>query len=185
MEPEAILDLFFSRSERAVDACRAQYGAALRGLALRITGSARDAEECESDAYLAAWRSIPPLRPVSLRAWLLRAVRSSAIDCLKHCRAQKRGGGEAEAVLQELEDCLPAPGKVETAVDAQTLSEAVNAFLADQPARARRVFVLRCFACTPVPEIARSTGMSEQAVRSLLHRTRCKLRAFLQKEDLL
>ena len=54
MEPEAILDLFFSRSERAVDACRAQYGAALRGLALRITGSARDAEECESDAYLAA-----------------------------------------------------------------------------------------------------------------------------------
>lgn len=180
MEPEAILDLFFSRSERAVDACRAQYGAALRGLALRITGSARDAEECESDAYLAAWRSIPPLRPVSLRA-----VRSSAIDCLKHRRAQKRGGGEAEAVLQELEDCLPAPGKVETAVDAQTLSEAVNAFLADQPARARRVFVLRCFACTPVPEIARSTGMSEQAVRSLLHRTRCKLRAFLQKEDLL
>ena len=92
-EPEAILDLFFSRSERAVDACRAQYGAALRGLALRITGSARDAEECESDAYLAAWRSIPPLRPVSLRAWLLRAVRSSAIDCLKHRRAQKRGGG--------------------------------------------------------------------------------------------
>ena len=49
----------------------------------------------------------------------------------------------------------------------------------------RRVFVLRCFACTPVPEIARSTGMSEQAVRSLLHRTRSRLRAFLQKEDLL
>ena len=55
LEPEGILDLFFNRSERAVDACRAQYGAALRGLALRITGSARDAEECESDAYLAAW----------------------------------------------------------------------------------------------------------------------------------
>ena len=116
MEPEAFWTCF--QPQRARGGCMPCTVTARHcgGLALRITGSARDAEECESDAYLAAWRSIPPLRPVSLRAWLLRAVRSSAIDCLKHRRAQKRGGGEAEAVLQELEDCLPAPGKVETAV---------------------------------------------------------------------
>ena len=145
----------------------------------------RDAEECESDAYMAAWTKIPPEEPRSLRAWLARAARNHALALLERSAAQKRGCGEAEAVLDELAECVPAPGSVDENLDAQELAGAIDGFLRSQDARTRRVFVQRCFECAAVPDIARRNGMSEQAVRSLLHRTRSKLRAYLESEELI
>ena len=102
-----------------------------------------------------------------------------------YAAAQKRGCGEAEAVLDELAECVPAPGSVDENLDAQELAGAIDGFLRSQDARTRRVFVQRCFECAAVPDIARRNGMSEQAVRSLLHRTRRKLRAYLESEELI
>lgn len=185
MDDRGIIGLFNERSERAVDECRARFGAYLRAVALNVTGSERDAEECENDAYLAAWNAIPPECPRSLRAWLSRAARNNALTMRERSGAQKRGGGEAEAVLDELAECVPAPGSVGERLDAAELAKAIDSFLKSQNVRARRVFIQRCFECAPVPEIASRNGMSEQAVRSLLHRTRAKLRDYLESEDLL
>ena len=80
---------------------------------------------------------------------------------------------------------MPAPGSVGERLDAAELAKAIDSFLKSQNVRARRVFIQRCFECAPVPEIASRNGMSEQAVRSLLHRTRAKLRDYLESEDLL
>ena len=96
MDDRAIIALFNERSELAIKACRERFGAYLRRVALNVTGSERDAEECENDAYLAAWNAIPPERPRSLRAWLARSARNSALPALERSSAQKRGGGEAE-----------------------------------------------------------------------------------------
>lgn len=185
MDDGRIIELFFARDERAVGECRVKYGAYLRRVALNVTGSEPDAEECEADAYEAAWRRIPPEKPRSLRAWLAKAARLAALGLLERDSAQKRGSGEAAAVLDELAECLPAPGAVDERLDAEALSEAVAAFLGTQSRRARRCFVQRCFECAAIPEIARRNAMSEQAVRSLLHRTRAKLRAYLEREELL
>ena len=185
MDDERIISLFFARDEAAIEGCRAKYGAYLRRVAENVTGSALDAEECEADAYEAAWQRIPPERPRSLRAWLAKAARFAALNALERDSAQKRGGGEAAAVLDELAECVPAPGSVGERLDAEALSRAVDAFLKAQGPRARRVFVQRCFECASIPEIARRNSLSEQAVRSLLHRTRAKLRAYLEKEELL
>ncbi len=185
MDDEKIISLFFARDERAVAECRGKYGAYLRAVALNVTGSPQDAEECEADACAAAWRRIPPERPRSLRAWLAKCARLAALDVLERGAAQKRGGGETEAVLDELSESVPAPGSVGERLDAEALAAAVDAFLKAQSPRARRVFVQRCFECAAIPEIARRNGMSEQAVRSLLHRTREKLRAHLEKEEIL
>ncbi len=185
MDDREIIELFNKRSERALDECRANYGAYLRRVALNITGSERDAEECEADAYLAAWRAIPPEKPRSLRAWLARCARNTALGRLEHDTAAKRGSGEAAAVLDELAECVPAPGSVGERLDAAELERAIDAFLLAQDGRSRRVFVQRCFDCEAVPEIARRNDMTEQAVRSLLHRTRKKLRAYLESEELI
>ncbi len=91
MDDREILSLFNARSELALEKCREKYGAYLRTVAMNITGSERDAEECESDAYLAAWDAIPPERPRSLRAWLARAARNHALALLERSTAQKRG----------------------------------------------------------------------------------------------
>ena len=185
MDDAGIIELFFARDESALAECRGKYGAYIRRVALNVTGSAQDAEECEADAYMAAWRRIPPERPRSLRAWLAKAARLEALELLERSSAQKRGGGEPMAVLDELAECVPAPGSADDRLDAEALARAVDAFLETQGARARRCFVQRCFECAPIREIAGRNGMSEQAVRSLLHRTRAKLRAYLEKEELL
>lgn len=109
MDDRAIIALFKARNEQALEKCREKYGPYLRAVASNITGSARDAEECESDAYMAAWTKIPPEEPRSLRAWLARAARNHALALLERSAAQKRGCGEAEAVLDELAECVPAP----------------------------------------------------------------------------
>lgn len=179
MDDNGIIELFNERNERALDECRARFGAYLRAVARNVTGSERDAEECENDAYMAAWAAIPPEKPRSLRAWLSRAARNNALDRLE------RGSGEAEAVLDELAECVPARGSVGDRLDAAELARAIDSFLKTQDGRTRRVFIQRCFECAPVPDIARRNSMSEQAVRSLLHRTRARLRDYFQKEDLL
>ena len=185
MDDKGIIELFNARSERAVDECRTRFGAYLRAVAMNVTGSARDAEECENDAYLAAWNAIPPEAPRSLRAWLARAARNNALSMRERGAARKRGGGEAEAVLDELAECVPAPGSVGDRLDAEALARAVDTFLKRQDARTRRVFIQRCFECESCARIAGRNSMTEQAVRSLLHRTRAKLREYLESEDLL
>ena len=129
MDDAGIIELFFARDEGAVSRCREKYGAYLRAVARNVTGSESDAEECEADAYAAAWRRIPPERPRSLRAWLAKAARYAALDILERGSARKRGGGEAEAVLDELAECVPAPGSVGDRLDAEELARAVDAFL--------------------------------------------------------
>ena len=59
MRDKEIIDLFFERSEQAIAALSDEYGAAVRCVAKNILGSHQDAEECESDAYLGCWNSIP------------------------------------------------------------------------------------------------------------------------------
>ena len=63
MDDGAIVDLFLSRDERAIDAIREKYGARLYASALRILSDPSDAEECISDAYYQAWVHIPPHEP--------------------------------------------------------------------------------------------------------------------------
>ena len=63
MDDQEILDLFFTRSESAVAELDAKYGTLLYSLARRMLHNSEDAAECVNDAYLSAWRAIPPARP--------------------------------------------------------------------------------------------------------------------------
>lgn len=109
MEDGRIVDLFLGRDEAAIAASAAKYGAHLRALGLTILGDRQAAEECESDAYLAAWHSIPPHEPRGyLRAYLARLVRHAALDRVRANRAAKRAY-DVIALGEELAACLPSP----------------------------------------------------------------------------
>ncbi len=62
------------------------------------------------------------------------------------------------------------------------LGQAVGGYLAGLPRRTRAVFIGRYFYLDPTKEIAAQNSMTEQAVKSLLHRTRAGLREHLEKE---
>ena len=99
--------------------------------------------------------------------------------------AQKRGGGQRPAVLEELRECIPADESVEQTVDMRMLTAAVDRFLQTLPAETCDLFVLRYTYAMPVQEIAKRRHMGVSAVKVSLRRTRKRLRAFLEKEGLL
>lgn len=179
MEDGAIIELYWRRDTGAVARTREKYGVLLRTLACRFV-SPEDAEECEADAYLRAWETIPPERPASLRAYLVRIVRNLALDRLRRQSAEKRGGGEARAVLEELDAIAPDSAFGE--VSAKELGRAVNDFVRALPRRDGDILVRRCFYAEPIGDIARRFSMTPNAVSICLTRTRKKLAAYLKKE---
>lgn len=183
LDDEKIVELYYGRSETAISETEARFGGYLLSIAKGITGSHEDAEECVNDTYLRAWNSIPPARPAHFGAFLARIVRNIALDRISRRDAQKRGGGELTLMLSELEETLPdTEGE---AVESGELSAIIDSFLRELGARERAVFVRRYFYADSVADIARGGGMSYRNVTSMLHRTRKKLRARLEKEGII
>ena len=182
MEDKAIVELFRQRDENAIEETAAKYGKMLFRGALRILGSAEDAEECVSDTYHDAWRSIPPHSPEHLPAYLMKLCRRISLDLWRKQRAQKRGGGETALALEELEECLPDGGGVVEELERRELREILNEFLAALPEESRSLFLRRYWFMEPVADLARAFGFSESKTASMLRRIRQKLRARMEKE---
>ena len=83
MDDREIIDLFFRRDRAAVSAVRSRYGALCRNVAGQILNDARDVEECENDAYLRLWTTIPPEYPKSLSAQGRRDCTRASSPCLR------------------------------------------------------------------------------------------------------
>ena len=184
MEDSEIVSLFWKRSERAVAEAAGKYGAYCRGIALRVLGSAEDSEECVNDTWLRAWEAIPPQRPERLGAFLGKITRNLALNRLRQAGAEKRGGGQTAAALEELSDCLPAPGGVERSLEDRELAALLDRFLEGLRPEARRLFVLRYWYLYPVKELAQQLGHSESMVKMSLLRSRGRLKKLLEKEEL-
>lgn len=182
MEDREIVALYWARSERAIAETQKKYGGYLMSIALRILPSREDAEECVSDGYHGAWNAMPPHRPAALSAFLGKLVRRSAIDRFRRGRAEKRGGGELPLALEELEECVSGSGSVEDEVQRKELEQLLDRFLDALPVTERRVFLRRYWYLDSVQSIARQFGFSRSKTASMLHRTRAKLRALLEKE---
>ena len=79
MDDNSIIELFNARSEDAVSALSEQYGALCRKTAGNILTDGRDIEECLKDTFLCIWNRIPPERPSSLKAFVCRIVKNTAL----------------------------------------------------------------------------------------------------------
>ena len=88
MDDLTIIELYFDRSEQAIDETDKKYGKLCRSLAGSILSSDEDAEECVSDAYLSVWNTIPPTRPNNFTAFLCRIVRNLSLKRLDYNTAQ-------------------------------------------------------------------------------------------------
>ena len=183
MEDGQIIDLYWSRDQRAIQETDGKYGKLLNSIAWNLLRSREDSEECVSDTYLRAWEAIPPTRPAFLRSWLGCITRNLSLDRWKQRQAEKRGGG-AEVLLGELEDCVPAAGGSERTVEDQELAELLNAFLRGLSQEGRSMFLRRYWYGESVAEIGEALGCGEGKVKSSLFRSRRALRAYLEKEGI-
>lgn len=182
MEDGQIVELFLARDEAAIQRAAGKYGLRLRVLAQRIVREAQTAEECENDAYLAAWNAIPPHEPRDhLYAFLARIVRNLALNRCRDRGRLKRAAFVSE-LSREMEECIPAPDDLESRLDDMALREALSGFLGTLGEEKRNVFLRRYWYLDSVEEIARRYGMGRSKVKTMLFRTRNQLREYLEKE---
>ena len=182
MDEREIIALFLAGDEEAIAACERKYGVACRRIAENILSSPEDAEECVSDTWLKAWRSIPSDPPRKLGAYLTALTRNIALDRLRAEHADKRGGGEADRCLDELADSLPSG---DAQPDAEVmLRDLMTRFVRSLEPEEGEIFLLRYRNVESVEEIARIFGKKPGTVRTILFRCRKKLRNYLKKEGI-
>ncbi len=185
MEDAAIIALYWSRSEAAIAQTDEKYGGYCRTIAYNILENREDTEECTNDTYFKVWNAIPPQKPGLFRAFLGKIARNTALNRYEKNHAGKRGGGETELLLSELEECVPAPNGVEAVCESEELSRAVTDFLYQLDELSRNLFVRRYWYAEKLTDVCRRYGISEGQGKSTLHRLRGKLKAYLEKEGLM
>ena len=185
MEDQKIIDLYWSRSETAIAETDRKYGKYCYSIAYNILTNNEDAEESVSDTYLAAWKTMPPKRPSILATFLGKITRHLSIDRWRARNRYKRGGGEIILALEELGDCVSDEQSIESVLERKRLALVFNRFLESLPETERRIFLCRYWYLDSISDIASYYGFTDSKVTSMLHRTRKKLRAVLEKEGLL
>ena len=182
MEDEKIIQLYFARDEQAVAETDRKYGGYCFTLANTILNSREDAEEAVSDTYLKTWQAIPPRKPEVLKMFLAKITRNLSFSCWRKLSADKRGGGAMELVLEELDACIPAPGRVDDSLNGKELAKAIRCFLNTLSQREQDIFLRRYFFVEETEEIAQRYGMKSGTVLRTLSRTREKLKNYLTRE---
>ena len=185
LDDHLIVDMYFDRQEAAIVESRSKYGLRLFKVAFNILRNHEDAEECISDTLFKAWEAIPPTRPAKLGAYLAKITRNLSINKWQAKGAARRGGGEVDLMLSELEDCIPSKVGLEAEYESQVTQEAINLFLGNLDKVARTAFILRYFHGESIRNICERFHMSESKIKSVLFRTRKKLSAYMEKEGII
>jgi len=182
MTDERIIELYWNREESAVAETQAKYGRYLTKIAYNILTDMEDSLETVNDTYLHAWKSIPPHRPSVLSTYLAKITRRVAIDILRKKSRDKRIPSEYTFSLSELDDLFSNGQTTEAQVEAKELAKAINAYLKSISEEARQLFVGRYFFMDSLKDVAKYCDMSEAKAKSMLYRTRCGLKAYLEQE---
>ena len=185
MKDEDIIALYFKRNERGIDETEKKYGKYLASIAGNILKCEEDVEETLDDTYLKAWNKIPPTKPKNLRIFLGKITRNLAFNRYEKMHAQKRGGGEIDVVLHELEECISDSNDVERTIFGMELSLIIRSFVNELPEREACIFSSRYFYTEDLSTIAKKYHMTTNNVSVMLSRLRKKLKNRLEREGYL
>lgn len=180
MEDEKIIELYFSRNEKAVSCTLQKYKKYCDTIAINIIGNKEDSEECVNTSMLNVWNSIPPNKPKNLRTYIGKIVKNNALNAYKKLTAQKRGGNSLDTILEELSE-VPGNYSVEALSEQREIIGIINDYLKALSDKKRKTFVLRYWYCCEVSEIAKVLDLSEENVYKILKRERKKLTNYLKK----
>lgn len=181
MEDIDIINLYLKRDESAIAETSKKYGGLCLCIAKNVLTAAQDAEECVNDTYLTAWNSIPPHKPIKLGAWLGRVVRNIAINLWNKNHCQKRYSG-MDAILSELEECIPSPKTVESELDGEELTRFIDDWLDSLEPSDKMTFVKRYWYGESVKSIGKELNINPARIADKMLRLRKNLKAKLEKE---
>lgn len=184
MDDKDIIQLYFERNEKAIEETKNKYGHYCFSIANRILSNREDSEESVNDTYIAAWNSIPPQHPQKLSLFLAATVRNIAIRKFRQKTAQKRGGNETIATLEELYEVIPSQNTPEKEIETKELAKTLDSFIRTLGDEERCFFIRRYWYMYSVSDIAKEYACTESKVKMRLKRTRDKLYELLKKEEI-
>ncbi len=182
MEDREIVRLYWDRNQLAIKETSAKYGRYCYKIAYNILLNNEDADESVNDTYMKTWECIPPHFPEVLSAFVGKITRRISLNKWRSGNRIKRGGGQVTLVLEELDECIPAGENVEQTVEYKELLQMINDFLGTLPETERDLFVCRYWFVASIQEISEKFAFSESKTKSMLFRTREKLRRYLEGE---
>ena len=90
-----------------------------------------------------------------------------------------------DLLLSELADCIPSGDNVETEYETELTAKAISRFLYSVEPENRIIFVRRYWYADSITAISERFSISESKVKSMLFRTRNKLKIFLEEEEVM
>src|SRR3954469_24837075 len=164
---ERLVVLARAGHERAFEAIVERYRGALLRASRRYLPEAR-AEDALQQAFISAWSALQRGDEIrDLRAWLYRIVHNMALN-------QLRVSGYDYA---ELEESLRGSDAPQEEMERRAIVRQTLTGLAALPERQREALLRIAVEGRSQEEVARELGVSEGAVRQLVHRARLTLRA--------
>lgn len=182
MDDRSIIELFNKREEEAIEQLKLKYGAACRHIAYNILKNREDAEEVCQDTLLSVWNNIPPDDPENLGGYVYKTARYNALEVYRRNNRKMRGGDDVTVSVDELSECVPSDNDVESSMDQRYLAGLLDRFFAQLDPDERRIFLCRYFYNMRYSEIARKLGAGLSRVKMSVHRTKKKLKEYLDKE---
>ncbi|MFD8208815.1 RNA polymerase sigma factor [Streptomyces sp. NPDC059695] len=136
-------------------------------LATRLLGNRAEAEDAVQDAFVSAWRSLPEYRgEAGFGTWLHRIVTNRCLNLLRARRPAADLDAVAEPAAPEHQSSPARAAESHAAV--RDLARAMRSLSAEQ----RVCWVLREIEAQPYDTIARTVGISPEAVRARVFRAR-------------
>jgi len=153
--------------ERAFEAIVERYRRPLQRHIRRVLPESR-AEDAMQQTFLKAWSSLRDGAEVrDLRPWLYRIAQNTALDALK-------GAGYD---YDELTESVRSLGGPEVDLERRTVMRETLAGLAALPENQREALLRTAVAGDSRAQVAHDLGLTDGAVRQLVHRARATLRA--------
>lgn len=182
MDDNKIIELYFARNENAIKETAYLYGKRLDNLSFGILKNTEDAKECVNDTYLKTWNMIPPQKPFCFYAFIAKICRYLCFGKLDYKNAQKRNF-HMVSLSDELMSCIPDRLSL-SQLEEQIIGDILTSFLKSLSEGERLIFMRRYWFCDSISEISKYYHITESKVKTSLHRTRNKLKDYLETEGI-
>ncbi len=175
-----LLERIRAGDKTACDDCIRLHSPGIYRLALRLMRDQADAEDVVQETFLSAFKGIDRFDGRSgLSTWLYRIAFNAAMMRLR----RKRPEFVPVDAADESGDDLPTPKALvdwcllpEQELERTEAREEMERAIGDLPPKLRAVFVMRELEELSTEETAQALGLTEQAVKTRLHRARLLLR---------
>lgn len=178
---EQIIELYWSRNERAIKETDIKYGKWLFRIAYNILNDICDSEECQNDTYLGIWNTIPPTRPAVFIAFITQIMRNTAINRYKAKRSKKNIPTEYTVTIDELYNILQSENSVIEGYEAKELGRMISSYIKELSDKEQYIFVGRYYMADSVKTIAKELGLTESAVYKSLDKIKKELKNHLER----